>query len=192
MFIFPIHFSHFQSRLICDPSSLASIIGIFLGPKGNKCLIPPYLFNFWETTSNMVNPLFDLGSLCWVFITLLILYFLFNLHSLSLPSLEEFFSLEGSYENCSVGLGAQALFLFVSKYAALAILSLNTVSINCLVFCTGRKSCPHFKRTCTQAKLKSFLPNICSWNFSNALVYPIGMFHPEKSFADIVDLKIGM
>lgn len=39
MFIFPIHFSHFQSMLICDPGRLATIIGIFLGPKGNKFLI---------------------------------------------------------------------------------------------------------------------------------------------------------
>lgn len=39
VFIFPIHFSHFQSMLICDPGSLATIIGIFLGPKGNKFLI---------------------------------------------------------------------------------------------------------------------------------------------------------
>lgn len=39
VFIFPIHFSHFQSIVICDPGNLATIIGIFLGPKGNKFLI---------------------------------------------------------------------------------------------------------------------------------------------------------
>lgn len=39
MFIFPIHFSHFQSMLICDPGSLATIIGIFfLGQKETNSL----------------------------------------------------------------------------------------------------------------------------------------------------------
>lgn len=104
MFIFPIHFSHFQSMLICDPGSLATIIGIFLGPKGNKFLIH-HTFLISENNTNVYNPLliffpfeFSLYSFSLlIFYSLLIFSFcptLFYLTSLCTPLKELVQSME--------------------------------------------------------------------------------------------------
>lgn len=87
VFIFPIHFSHFQSMLICDPGSLATIIGIFLGPKGNKFLI---LHTFLISEKQQVTwlILFLIFFSFWIFLIsfpLLIFYSLFNLLILPHP-----------------------------------------------------------------------------------------------------------
>lgn len=87
VFISPIHFSHFQSMLICDPGSLATIIGIFLGPKGNKFLI---LHTFLISEKQQVTWLilflifFPFEFSLYSF-PLLIFYFLFNLLILPHP-----------------------------------------------------------------------------------------------------------
>lgn len=75
VFIFPIHFSHFQSMPICDPGSLATIIGIFLGPKGNKLLIHHTFLISEKQQVTWLIPLFDLFSF-WIF---LIFFLSFNL-----------------------------------------------------------------------------------------------------------------
>lgn len=87
VFIFPIHFSHFQSMLICDLGSLATIIGIFLGPKGNKFLI---LHTFLISEKQQVTwlILFLIFFSFWLFLIsfpLLIFYSLFNLLILPHP-----------------------------------------------------------------------------------------------------------
>lgn len=85
VFIFPIHFSHFQSILICDPGNLATIIGIFLGPKGNKFLIlHTSLISEKQQVTWLILFLIFPPPLSFSYgLFLLIFYFLFNLHSLS-------------------------------------------------------------------------------------------------------------
>lgn len=85
VFIFPIHFSHFQSILICDPGNLATIIGIFLGQKGNKFLIlHTSLISEKQQVTWLILFLIFPPPLSFSYgLFLLIFYFLFNLHSLS-------------------------------------------------------------------------------------------------------------
>jgi hypothetical protein len=47
---------------ICDPGSLATIIGIFLGPKGNKPLIRHTFLISEKQQVTWLIPLFDLFS----------------------------------------------------------------------------------------------------------------------------------